>query len=101
MHYALSVEKNPKGSYDLELDVVDGKERTASFWQKGLPASIVVGSTAGVLRGLQANFFGNAGEILVKNTYLAAALSKLSGLSYFPRTALEKFLGDALISVPR
>jgi hypothetical protein len=89
----MEIEKASETTYNLRLNVKEDKQITASFWQNGLPSSIVSSGSGRI--DLKENFFSNATTSLLQNTFFVQALSRFSGLSYFPRSEIRKFFNDA------
>ncbi len=96
IRYDLTLDRSSESTYDLRLDIFENTEKTASLWQKGLPDSIVGDMVHHQKNDLMQNYLSNSTQMLFKNTYLAAAISRMNGVSYFPSLRIKQFLNDAL-----
>lgn len=85
-----------KITYDLLVEIIQNDEVTARFWQKGIPQGSVGTKIYSRDDRLKKDFFKNASELLLRNTFIASLISRYLDLSYFPSKEFDSFLSEAI-----
>ena len=82
--------------FDFYLKVMEGGEVVGTFWQKGLPISIIKEEVFSREDGLEKDFWKNSIELLLRNTFFAQFFTDYLGLSYFPTRKFNQFLKEVI-----